>query len=234
MSKWFNFLKNSIWLQNLAVNLITALHPAVMHNLGKIEILKKAFWQCEIEQIAGGYFEFGVFQGTSLLAAVKTFRKLKSQILRRFYGFDVFDAGFKYSDERDRHPFFQEGGFSADYERVLRRFRKYKEVKLIKGYFEEMVRQPEMQAIQKKEKCAIVFIDCDLMHPASIALEFMKSMFQPGSMIIIDDFWAYKGDSTLGTCGALNKFLKNNPKIRLREFHRYGYNGTSFIVERTE
>lgn len=229
--RMFDFLKNSLFLQDLVVSVITSVHPAIMHNLGKVEVLKKALWHCELENIEGSYFEFGVFQGTSILAATKTFRKLKSHTERRFYGFDAFDAGFKYFDERDKHPFFKEGDFTVSYERVSRRLRKYKEIELIPGYFEHTLKEEKALALRKKEKCAIIFIDCDLMNPALLSLEFIKPILRAGSVIVLDDYWAYKGDSSLGVAGALKSFLKNNPSITLREFYRYGYGGTSFIVE---
>lgn len=228
----FDFLKNSLTLQDFVVSFVTSIHPLIMHNLGKIEMLKKAFWHCELENIEGSYFEFGVFQGTSILAAARTFRNLKSPLKRRFYGFDAFDVGFKYFDERDKHPFFKEGELSAPYERVSRRLRKYKEIELIRGYFEHSFTEKRAVALCHQEKCAIAFIDCDLMNPALLALEFVKPMLQAGSVIVLDDYWAYKGDSSLGVAGALNSFLRNNPGIHMREFYRYGYGGISFIVER--
>ena len=231
-SRIFDFLKNSLFLQDIGVSIVSSVHPAIMHNLGKIEVLKKALWHCELENIEGSYFEFGVFQGTSILAAAKSFRTLKSKIKRRFYGFDAFDLGFKYFDERDKHPFFKEGDFSVSYDRVSRRLGKYKEVELIPGYFEHTLKEKRVLELRGHEKCAIIFIDCDLMNPALLALEFIKPMLQAGSVIVLDDYWAYKGDSSLGVAGALNSFLKNNQGICLREFYRYGYGGTSFIVER--
>ncbi|OGB74954.1 hypothetical protein A2810_02600 [candidate division Kazan bacterium RIFCSPHIGHO2_01_FULL_49_10] len=231
-SKTFNLLKNSLALQDMVVGFVTSIHPVVMHNLGKIEVLKKALWHCELENILGSYFEFGVFQGTSLLAAARAFRNLKSSTPRRFYGFDAFDTGFKYFDNRDQHPFFQEGGFSVPYERVARRLRRYPEIELIRGYFEHSFTEPRAVALRGQEKCAIAFIDCDLMNPALLSLEYVKPLLQAGSVIILDDYWAYKGDATLGIAGALKSFLENNPGIHLREFYRYGYGGTSFIVER--
>jgi hypothetical protein len=230
--KLFDFLKNSLFLQNLVVSVVASIHPAIMHNLGKIEVLKKALWHCELENIEGSYFEFGVFQGTSLLATTKAFRSLKSGVKRRFYGFDAFDAGFKYFDDRDKHPFFKEGGFSVPHDRVARRLRKYKEIELIPGYFEHTLKDKRAMELRGREKCAIVFIDCDLMNPALLALEFIKPTLRAGSVIILDDYWAYKGDSSLGTAGALNTFLKNHSDVHLREFYRYGYGGNSFIVEK--
>ncbi|MCX6824754.1 MAG: hypothetical protein NTY80_00885 [candidate division SR1 bacterium] len=189
-------------------------------------------WNCELEKIEGGYFEFGVYEGTSLFAAVKTHKKIKSEIKRNFYGFDSFDDGFKYFDEKDKHPFFKEGDFVSSYEKVKRRFKKFTNVKLIKGYFEETIDKGKGKDIHNNDKCAIAFIDCDLMNPSMVALEYIKPMIQAGSILIIDDYYAYKGDENLGPCGAFNKFLSKYPHIKAREFADYGYGGKAFIITR--
>lgn len=228
----FQLAKKSGFVQNLAVHLMTAVHPSIMHNLGKIEIIKKAMWHCELEKIEGGYFEFGVYEGTSLLAAVKAHKSISSTVPRRFYGFDSFDEGFKYFDERDRHPFFKEGDFVSSYEKVLKRFRKFPEVKLTKGYFEETIAGGggKGREIYGSDRCAIAFIDCDLMVPSGVALEYVRPILQAGSIIIIDDYFAYRGDESLGPCGAFRDFLKKNTTIKVREFSGYGYGGMAFIV----
>ena len=48
--------------------------------------------------------------------------------------------------------------------------------------------------ICNNDKCAVIFIDCDLMNPAYIALNFIKPILQQGSIIIIDDYFSYRGD----------------------------------------
>ena len=226
----YQIAKNFSFIQNLVINIVTSVHPSIMHNLGKMEIIKKSMWNCELEDIKGGYFEFGVYEGSSLLTAVLAHKKIKSKIHRNFYGFDSFDDGFKYFDKRDTHPFFKEGDFVSSYEKVKNRFKKIKNVKLIKGYFEDTVANGQGKDIYGHDKCAIIFIDCDLMNPSIVALNYVKPIIQEGTIIILDDYFAYKGKEDLGTCGAINHFLEKNPNIKVREFANYGYGGKSFIV----
>ena len=235
----FEVIKNSPFIQNIVIYLISSVHPSIIHNVGKIEIIKKALFHVYTEEVEGAYFEFGVFEGSSILSAVKSYNKIsntritkltKKKIDRNFYGFDSFDDGFKYSDNRDKHPFFKEGDFVSSYSKCKKRLSKYKNVKLIKGYFEDSIKDRSMDEVVDDQKCAIAFIDCDLMTPAIIALNFIKSSLQKGTILILDDFFAYKGNPNLGVCGALNQFKSDNPDIKLREFFRYGYNGISFIV----
>jgi len=222
--------KNSSLLQNLIIKIISSLHPSIEHNIAKMEMLKKAFFHCGLEKIEGGYFEFGVFEGTSLYAALTMYKKLNFGIKRNFYGFDSFEQGFKYFNETDKHPFFKEGDFKSSYKKVESRLRKFNNVKLIKGYFEETVAEKTTKEVCGDDKCAIIFIDCDLMTPALIALNFIRPILQKGSVIILDDFWAYRGSVELGTCGSMNKFLEINPAIKIRDYYCYGHGGKSFIV----
>ncbi len=226
----FEIAKNSFFLQNAVVNIVTGIHPSIMHNLGKMEIIKKALFHCELEDIQGSYFEFGVFEGTSLLAAVKAHGAIKSKIRRRFYGFDSFDEGFKYFQEDDNHPFFKEGDFTSSFKRVKKRLSRYHNIKLIKGYFEKTVKGRPREEICGSDRCAVLFIDCDLKGPAAIALEFARPLLQKGSVIILDDYWAYRGSMKKGTAGALEEFLGEHGGIEVRRYHDYGYGGASFIV----
>jgi hypothetical protein len=227
----FKFLSQNFFFQNLFVNIITKYHPAIDHNIGKIKLIKNIMWLCELEKIEGSYFEFGVYNGTSLFAAMKCHLNLKSNIERKFYGFDSFDDGFKYFVEEDRHNFFKEGDFISSYNRVKKRFSNFNNVRLIKGYFEETVKDKNVNEMFDNEKCAIIFIDCDLMNPSIIALEFIKPILQIGSIIILDDYWSYKANPTLGVAGAFNKFLNDNENIKVRRYFDYGIGGTSFIIE---
>ena len=58
--------------------------------------------------------------------------------------------------------------------------------------------------------CNCIFIDTDLMNPSKIALDFIKPILQQGSIIILDDYFAYKGNSNKGTAGALKNFLNDD------------------------
>src|SRR5258708_4500792 len=131
--------KNSMFFQNLVVKTVGGIHPMIEHNLAKTEMLKKALYSCHLEAIEGGYFEFGIYEGTSLYSAINMHKKLFSSIKRNFYGFDSFDDGFKYFDEKDKHPFFKEGDFKSSYKKLQKRFRNFKNIKLIKGYFDESI-----------------------------------------------------------------------------------------------
>jgi hypothetical protein len=231
--------KNQI-LQNLYINFSTFIHPAITHSAGIIEILKKALWQTAIENVEGGYFEFGVYQGISLLSAVKIYRNILSSgsanfsgtpMKRRFYGFDSFEEGFKHHSAEDMHPLFCEGGYTSSYESCKSRLAKFPEIQLIKGYFEETLNPLTIsEQVSEEEKCAIAFIDCDLKLPALLALNYIKPKLQKGSIIILDDFFSYKGNPAAGVSGAWMEFLNQHPAIKARPYFNYGCMGQSYII----
>lgn len=236
----FKFIKDSYWLQTLYVKISAAIHPMICHNIGKLEMIKASLHFASIEQVEGSYFEFGVFEGTSLLSAARNHNTIisknsipfyKDVYDRKFYGFDSFDGGFKYSEDIDRHPFFKEGDFASSYERCKKRLKPYDNVELIKGYFEDTIADKKCSEMFDGEKCAIVFIDCDLLHSSYLALEFVLSSLVEGSIIILDDYFAYKGNPEKGVCGAWNRFLSEHSEIKTQQFHQYGYTGMSFIVQ---
>ncbi len=231
----FGLIKNSHWLQTLAVRSLARVHPAIEHNLGKAEALKKAFFSCYLEAVPGDYVEFGVYEGTSFIAALECHRKYDAAEPppRRFWGFDSFEAGFKYFDDKDRHPYFREGEFQSSYERTRRRveraFAGRAEWRLTKGFFEETVagKAPAELGI---ERVAVALIDCDLGAPARIALDFLAPALQSGSVIILDDYFAYKGRADSGVAGAFADFRRDHPELGFRRLLDYGHGGRGFIL----
>lgn len=235
----FELARKSLWLQNLYISCATFIHPSITHQIAKIEMIKRAFHLATMEYLEGDYYEFGVYEGASMLSAVKAWDVMDSkhskafskfECSRKFYGFDSFEEGFKYDGDQDNHPLFVEGGFSNSYEQCIKRFRKYPQVKLIKGFYENTVRDKKVEEEFPNSKCAVLLIDCDLYHSALDALLFMRGAMQEGTIIILDDNFCYKGDPEKGVNGAWLKFLELNPKIKAREYMRYGTASSSYII----
>jgi len=235
----YKLAKNSTLLQDIFIVFSTAVHPAIKHNISKIEMMKSAFGYAAVEKIEGAYFEFGIYEGTTLKAAAMIQRTLSAgaskevvycALERRFYGFDSFEEGFKHASPEDAHPTFFEGNFSSSYDRCVKRFKKFPEVSLVKGYFEDSIRGKNPQDLAPGQKCAIAFIDCDLKGPALIALQYIRPILQPGSIIILDDVYAYRANPSLGVYGAWQEFLSLHPGVKVREYFNWGVSGKSYIV----
>lgn len=226
--------KQSHWLQTLVVKWVSALHPAIEHNVQKTQAIKKAFYAAFLEQLPGDYLEFGVFEGTSLIAAFENDRRFRPPDTprRTFWGFDSFE-GFKYFTARDRHPFFKEGEFVSDYERTQRRLERHfkgrAEWRLVKGYFEETI-QAKTAPDLGIEKISVALIDCDLGTPALLALNFMAPALQNGSILILDDYFAYRGSLKTGVAGAFHQFQAQQPHLVFRRLFDYGHGGQGFVL----
>jgi hypothetical protein len=222
-------------LQTLVVQLVSALHPAIEHNVGKTLALKQAFYFAALEAVPGDYVEFGVFEGTSLIAAFENDRRLrpKSVGARKFWGFDSFEGGFKYFDERDRHPFFREGDFASSEAQTRRRLERHIRGRaawqLVPGYFEATLagKRPADLGIGV---VAVALVDCDLGTPAELALEFLGPALQPGSVLILDDYFAYRGSKEQGVAGAFERFRARWPALGFRRLFDYGHGGRGLVV----
>lgn len=151
---------------------------------------------------------------------------------RAFWGFDSFELGFKYSDERDRHPFFREGELASSYEKTRRRlerhFKERAKCTLIKGYFEDRIGGKTARNLGI-EKNSVALIDCDLGTPDLDTLNFMVPALQNGTVLIVDDYFAYRGSKSRGTAGAFRQFRDEHPKFVFRRLFDYGHGGHGFV-----
>jgi hypothetical protein len=230
----FNLAKNSHWLQTQTVRAIAWLHPAIRHNIEKVLALKKAFYLVNLEDVSGDYLEFGMYEGTSFIGAFECHMRTRQSLAqqRSFWGFDSF-GGFKYYRENDTHPFFREGDFKSSYtktrRRVARHFGNRAKWNIFSGYVEDTVggKQPTDLNISK---VAVAFIDVDLGEPTRVALDFLAPALQEGSVIIFDDYFAYRGSLGLGVAGAFEAFRKKHPEFVFRRLLDYGYGGQGFIL----
>jgi len=222
------------WLQTLIVRLITALPPPIEHNIEKTRAIKKAFYFAFLEQIEGDYLEFGTYEGTSLIAAFESDKKFRTAGTppRTFWGFDSFE-GFKYFDSQDRHPFFKEGEFASGYEQTQRRIAKHfkdrAKWQLVKGYFEDTLQHKTASEFEI-DKISVALIDCDLGTPALLALNFMAPALQNGTILILDDFFAYGGSQKSGVAGAFLQFQRQHQHLVFRRILDYGHGGQGFVV----
>lgn len=233
MSPLIKFLKNFFFLQNLAGWFASKIPVAIEHNIQKYGALKKAFYLTALEQLEGDYLEFGVFTGSSFNFAMRIHRQLRflGDIKTRFLGFDSF-SGFGKVSAEDRHPFYLDTIFAVNEAKVVKNIKKHArgcETQIVKGYFEDTIRDKTARDF-KVEKARIVFIDCDLKEPAKLVLEFVRPAIQLGTILVMDDFFSYKGDQTRGISGAFEEFCAKYPTIKWRRILDYGYGGIAYIA----
>lgn len=228
------FLKNNFFIQNVLSWVVTRPFSYMAgHNLGKYSALKKAFYLTGLERLEGDYLEFGVFTGSSFVCALRAHRALRylGEIKTKFYGFDSF-SGFGTVSEGDRHPFYQDNIFSVHQGRVVRNIKRKAKglpVTIVPGYFEDTLKDKTAPALGI-ERARVILIDCDLKDPAALCLEFVRPALQQGTVLVMDDFFSYKGDETKGVAGAFFEFAERYPNIRWRKAYDYGYGGVAYIV----
>lgn len=160
---------------------ITFLKPVHIHNIEKFKMIYNIWADIQTNKIEGDYLEFGILKGKSLLHSYYCTKKLNIKNVN-FYGFDSFE-GFPI----ENHDFFINKNFLVDYKKVKKTFSKFKKVQIIKGFFDETLKQDKIIEIKK---ISFVFIDCDIYESALSILPFIKNRISIGGFIMIDDFSA--------------------------------------------
>lgn len=227
-----NLFKSIFFFQNFAAWFVSRIPCVIEHNLQKYFAIKKAFYLTAMEQLEGDYLEFGTFTGSSFVFATQIHRQLQalSKKPTRFYAFDSF-SGFGAKETADEHPFYRDDIFKVDEKRVIDNIKRNSgkcEIRIVKGFYADSI-QGKRPSEFGVEKSRVVFIDCDLKGSAQTALEFVGPTLQQGTILVVDDFYSYKGSSTLGVCGALEEFNSKNSHIQWRKVCDYGYGGVVLI-----
>jgi O-methyltransferase len=122
------------------------------------------------------YLEFGVWKGD----AIDAWRKLNTAPASRFVGFDTF-AGLP-EDWEQGHPkgTFSTQGATPDIDDAR--------VSFVKGLFQNTL-LPFLEQTKFRNRL-VINIDCDLYSATLYVLTMLDRYFQPGTMIIFDDFYS--------------------------------------------
>lgn len=241
-----SFLSKFHFLINLIIKIFNLFPRPIIHNFEKISTFRRVFFYVNFEMVEGDYVEFGVYEGTSLINAYyanKSTSKIdklvmtKDALTRKFIGFDSFEEGFKYFDEKDKHQNWTEKLLYSSYEKTIKRLNKISSLNtfyIVKGFVENTLSKIESEnnIIQKHNlnKVAVALFDVDLKSPTLAGLRFVYNKLQKGSILIFDDYFMYKADRDKGERGALETFLSENKDVELIDFGNYGNAGKIFIV----
>jgi len=199
----------------------------------KEKIIRNAMIFASFSSLKGDYLEFGVWKGKSFISAYK-FAKLFNLKNMNFYAFDSFKGlPVIYGSEREK---FKEGMFHCSVktfkENLSRNNIDINKVKIIEGWYNDTLNKTTKKKLGIKE-AAIIMIDCDLYASTVPVLDFITDYLVAGTIIIFDEWFAFKGDPNKGEQRAVNEWLKKNPNIKLIEYKKYGCAGISFIVTKT-
>ena len=145
-----------------------------------------------------------------------------------FFGYDSFE-GFGKLPDSDQHRFYTDINFKTNYEKVNSRVKKVideSRFTLKKGYFDETLIE------SSSRKSRIIFIDCDTQSSTNLtSIKLPKLSFQEGTILILDDYFSYKGSKEKGVAGAVDVFCKKN-NIETRRVSSYGMGGIIKIINK--
>lgn len=203
-----------------------------------------------VNQVAGDFLEFGVFQGDRLVQAHRTMRMLgefvettpayhkasyQNLLDMRLVGFDSFE-GLPRPAEIDvlhgQEAWIGEGGFNSSFETVQGRLREEfgdkRGFELVKGWYQDTLTTETKRRLELKA-ASVVHIDCDFYESSKLALDFVTDLVVDGSIIVFDDWWLFKGHPERGEQRAFREWTEAN-QIRYSEFFKT--TAVSFIIHR--
>jgi O-methyltransferase len=196
-------------------------------------MIETAFAFIHNNEVAGDYLEFGVFRGRTFTTAWDAARRYRMHDMQ-FYAFDSF-TGLPEISNKDIGGEFHEGQFHAEratFEKTLRRHKvDLSRVKIVEGMFDETLTGERRKQLPVK-KAAIVWVDCDLYTSTVPVLNFISDILVDGAVLIFDDWYCFKGSPERGEQLACTEWLESHSDIRLIEYHKFGWAGCSFIVNR--
>lgn len=164
----------------------------------------------------GVFVECGTWKGGSSLAMLLAQREFFGEVKKPVYLLDSFE-GLPPVDEIDGNSAraWQENKESPEYfdnctasiEDVIVMLNKFDFVEgdyhIIKGWFENTV--PVLSEKIKDEKIALLRLDGDWYESTKVCLDHLMPIIEPGSIVIIDDYFAWDGCTV-----AVNEYLGVN------------------------
>jgi len=204
-------------------------------NLYRSFMLERAMDFVRHNTVQGDYYEFGVYAGTTFQYAYHAAqaRGLKNM---RFHAFDSFE-GFSEPKGHDDIGHVVKGGRFCSLQQFVKNIRKagvpLSQFTTTKGWFADTLENEggkETDLKLSNSKIAAVWLDADLYEPTISALNFLTPRLQDGTVMLLDNWFLFKGHPERGERRALAEWLKIHPEITLTPFYHFSWHGTSFIV----
>lgn len=204
-------------------------------NLYRAFMLERAMDFVRHNTVSGDYFEFGVYAGTTFQYAYHAAmdRGLKHM---KFHALDSFE-GFSEPKGPDDIGHVVQGARFCSEKQFLRNVKRsgvpLSKVTTTKGWFADTLEGEGRKKTDEKlgdAKIAAVWLDADLYEPTISALNFLTNRLQDGTVMMLDNWFLFKGHPGRGERRALSEWLTANPHITLTPFYNFSWHGTSFIV----
>jgi O-methyltransferase len=207
-------------------------------NLVPPETLKTFFETCvkrlqiiKGEQI-GDYFEFGVFNGSSLASMYLTAKKLNLDSMR-FFGLDAFE-GLPEGSEKEDDGVWQKGFYACSFEKMSECLQMKdvnpEDIHWVKGWYQDTLNTNLIEEYKIKE-LGIIFIDCDTYSSSKTVLDFIAPLITKAVIICLDDWKLNDLDvKGLGEYKSFNEFLEANTHLKAEEIESYNRKSKTFLV----
>lgn len=150
-----------------------------LHQISKFNQIYNIWSNIYMDQVEGDYIEFGMFKGKSLMHSYKCYKNIFKNNKVLFFGLDSFN-GFPV----ENHNFYTRDNFKNNYQKVRNTFKKFDQVKIFKGFFNDSLKTSELLS----RKFSFAFIDCDIYESANDAFKYLQTRLSRGAFIMIDDF----------------------------------------------
>lgn len=107
-------------------------------------------------------------------------------------------------------------------------------VQVVPGWFSDTLTETTRAKLGTM-LAAIVNIDCDLHEAARQALEFVTPLLQDGTVVLFDDWLAFRGNPNRGEQRACREWLAAHPEWSLTPFHKdHSPRRASFVLNRIQ
>lgn len=233
-------------------------HPSLKKRMGReyATLIEKAGRFVACEMVEGDYIEFGVYRGEAFTSA---YEAISEAFLRRieqsaggasaeqqanrkkiweemrFFAFDSFEGLPPLQGVDQKTEDFAEGQYAASREEFLSNTEKAgvppERVVAVKGWFKDTANRETFEEIGLK-KASIIWIDGDLYESARDALRGITPLLQDGTILIFDDWFAFRGNPRLGEQKAFYEWAPQVEGFTFTEFHKEGTWRNSFIASK--
>ena len=181
----------------------------------------------------GDYFEFGVFNGSSMSSMYLTAKKLGINSMR-FFGFDAFE-GLPENAEKEDAGVWEKGFYACSFEQMRKCLQEKnvnpEDINWVKGWYNQTLND-ETVAKFNIGKVGIVFIDCDTYSSSKSVLDFICPLLKEPAILCFDDWKLNDLDiKGLGEYKAFNEFVENNPQFIVKEIKSYNRKSKSFLIQ---
>lgn len=181
----------------------------------------------------GDYYEFGIFNGSSISSAYLTARKLGLESMD-FYGFDAFE-GLPEEAEFEDDGIWKKGFYTCSFEKMKECLREKgidpNDLNWINGWYKDTLNDEALKTLERK-KLGIVFIDCDTYSSSKSTLDFIGPLLTEPTIFCFDDWKLNDLDiKELGEYKSFNEFLEKNTHLEATEIKSYNRKSKSFLIQ---